>query len=161
MPDAVPQFGVSSDTELVTARIVRGTPGTIVRFFSVDIHRIKTVITDETNAGVMIAVEPTTLALEFGAGVVLGALLGFATKRVAKLLAVILGVELMLFRYLQSQGIVVVDWDRLSAGLVTTEGRTQQAHHTAVDVHWLESMLSVVSIGAGVTSGFLIGFYRG
>lgn len=104
----------------------------------------------------MIDVDPTALGLEFGAGAVIGGLIGFATKKIAKLLAVIVGVQLMLFRYLESQEIVVVDWNRLSAGLVGAQG-----HAEGTEIHWIESVLSTLSLGAGFTSGFLVGFYRG
>ena len=103
----------------------------------------------------MLDVDPTTLGFEFFGSAVLGGVLGFATKQVARLLAVVIGVQLMTFRYLESQEIVIVDWSRLSAGLVETGQRAEER------VHWLESMLSVASVGAGFTSGFLIGYHRG
>lgn len=104
----------------------------------------------------MIDVDPTALGLEFGGGAVIGGLIGFAAKKMAKVLAVVVGVQLMLFRYLESREILLVDWDRLSAGLVTTRDRAD-----GTEIHWLESALSTLSLGAGFTSGFLIGFYRG
>ncbi|SEV95497.1 FUN14 domain-containing protein [Natrinema salifodinae] len=104
----------------------------------------------------MLDVDPTALGFEFGGGAAIGAVMGFAAKKIAKLLAVLVGVQLMLFRYLESQGIVIVDWDRLSAGLVQTGDRAQNV----ADVHWLESLLSTLSIGAGFTGGFLVGFKR-
>ena len=104
----------------------------------------------------MIDVDPTALGLEFGSGALIGGLIGFAAKKIAKLLAIIVGVQLMAFRYLESEGIIAVDWNRLSAGLLKTQQRAQ-----GVDVHWLQSILSTLSIGAGFTGGFLIGFKRG
>ncbi|SIR82709.1 FUN14 domain-containing protein [Natronorubrum thiooxidans] len=102
----------------------------------------------------MLDVDPATLALEFGGSAVLGGVLGFATKQVAKLVAIIIGVQLMAFRYLESQEIVIVDWNRLSVGLIERQAQTQANH-------WFESVLSMLSVGAGFTSGFLIGFHRG
>jgi uncharacterized membrane protein (Fun14 family) len=104
----------------------------------------------------MIDVDPTALGLEFGGGAVVGGLIGFAAKKIAKVLAVVVGVQLMLFRYLESQEILLVDWDRLSAGLIDSRARVDGG-----EIHWLESALSTLSLGAGFTSGFLIGFYRG
>ena len=103
----------------------------------------------------MLDVDPTTLGFEFGASAVFGGVLGFATKQVARLLAVVFGVQLMAFRYLESQEILIVDWNRLSAGLVETGRQAEER------VHWLESMLSMATVGAGFTSGFLIGYHRG
>ena len=54
----------------------------------------------------MIDLDPTALSLEFGGGAVIGGLIGFAAKKIAKVLAIIVGVQLMFFRYLESQGII-------------------------------------------------------
>lgn len=104
----------------------------------------------------MMGVDPSTLALEFLAGAAIGGCLGIATKRIAKPLAIVVGVQLVVFRYLESRGIVIVDWNRLTGGLVNA-GESA----TAVDVHWISALLSTLAIGAGFTSGFLIGFHRG
>ncbi|WP_254523520.1 FUN14 domain-containing protein [Natrinema caseinilyticum] len=104
----------------------------------------------------MLDIDPAVLGFEFGGGAAIGGVMGFAAKKIAKLVAVLVGVQLMFFRYLESQGIIVVDWSRLSAGLLETQARAQD-----VDVHWIQSVLSTLSMGAGFTGGFLIGFKRG
>ncbi|MFC4543563.1 FUN14 domain-containing protein [Halosolutus amylolyticus] len=106
----------------------------------------------------MVEVDPTALGVEFLASAVIGGCIGFATKKVAKLLAIVVGVELMAVRYLESQGIVTIDWHRLSAGLVGTSATDPTA---SVDTHWIESVLSTLTIGAGFAGGFLIGYHRG
>ncbi|WP_222919250.1 FUN14 domain-containing protein [Natrinema sp. SYSU A 869] len=105
----------------------------------------------------MLDLDPTALGLEFGGGAVIGGVIGFAAKKIAKLLAIIVGVQLMAFRYLESQGIIIVDWSRLSAGIL----KTQERAGDAADIHWVQSMISTLSIGAGFTGGFLVGFRRG
>ncbi|WP_265111419.1 FUN14 domain-containing protein [Halosolutus halophilus] len=104
----------------------------------------------------MVEVDPTTLSVEFLASAVIGGCIGYATKKLAKVLAIIVCVELMTVRYLESQGIVMIDWNRLSAGLVGSADVTPN-----VDTHWIESAVSTLTIGAGFTSGFLIGYHRG
>ncbi len=104
----------------------------------------------------MIDLDPTALAVEFLGGAVVGGCIGFATKKIAKILAIIVGVQLMGFRYLESQGIVIVDWNRLSAGLFGSSSVS-----TGADVHWIESILATLPIGIGFISGFLIGYHRG
>ena len=104
----------------------------------------------------MIDVDPSALAVEFLAGAVVGGCIGIATKRVAKLLALIVGAQLMALRYLESQGIVRIDWSRLTAGLVGSE--TTQA---GTDTDWVTSLLSTLPIGLGFVSGCLIGYHRG
>jgi len=103
----------------------------------------------------MIEIDPTTLGLEFGSGAVIGGLIGFAAKKVAKLVAVIIGVQLVIFRYLETREIIMVDWDALTRGLVAS---SEQAGSSA---SYLESFISMLSVGAGFTTGFLIGFHRG
>lgn len=104
----------------------------------------------------MIDLDPTVLGLEFGGGAVIGGLIGFAAKKIAKVLAVIVGIQLMVFRYLESQGIVTVDWNRLSAGILHT-----QEHAQGTATTWVQSIITTLSVGAGFTGGFLIGFKRG
>ncbi len=96
--------------------------------------------------------DPTALGFEFGGGAFIGAIMGYAAKKIAKLIAVLVGVQLVVFRYLESQGIIIVDWDALTAGIVSTS--------EYADPSYLESLVSTLSIGAGFTTGFLVGFRR-
>ena len=97
------------------------------------------------------------LGVEFGTGAVIGALIGFAAKKVAKLVAVIVGLELVVFKLLESRGILTVDWDRLGAAFLGAgEAATAQQPPS-----WFMSILSTLSIGAGFTGGFLLGFKKG
>ncbi|MCU4925096.1 FUN14 domain-containing protein [Halobacteria archaeon AArc-dxtr1] len=104
----------------------------------------------------MSSIEPTMLGFEFAASMVLGAIIGYGTKRIAKVLAVVIGVQLVVFRYLESQGIVVVHWDRLTAGLAGAQEDVEQA-----GTDWLDTAVTTLSVGVGFTAGFLIGYHRG
>ena len=99
----------------------------------------------------------TQLGLEFGSGAVIGAVIGFAFKKVAKVVAIIVGLELALFRFLESRGIMVVQWDRLSGGFI----KATESAATGTPPPWINTILSTLSISAGFTGGFLIGFKRG
>lgn len=97
------------------------------------------------------------LGLEFGTGAVIGGLIGFAAKKVAKLIAVIIGLELVLFKFLESRGILQVNWDRLGASFLSAgEAATSQTPPS-----WLATILSTLSIGAGFAGGFFLGFKKG
>jgi uncharacterized membrane protein (Fun14 family) len=64
---------------------------------------------------------PTLFSI--GSGGVVGFLIGFAIKKVMKILAVVVGIFFGATMYLQSQGIINVDWDKLqivSQSLLTT-----------------------------------------
>ena len=98
-----------------------------------------------------------TLGLEFGTGAVIGALIGFAAKKVAKIIAFIIGLELVVFKLLESRGILVVNWDRLGAAFMGAG----EAATSATPPSWVATILSTLSIGAGFTGGFLLGFKKG
>ena len=102
----------------------------------------------------MEALDPQQLGLEFGSGAFIGAIIGFAAKKIAKILAVIIGIELALFKFLEAKGILSVDWSHLSAGLLKTGDRVQ-------DPGWIAPIVSTLSIGVGFTGGFMVGFKKG
>lgn len=97
------------------------------------------------------------LGLEFGTGAVIGGLIGFAAKKLAKVIAVIVGVELALFKFLESRGIMEVNWEKMGATFLEA-GEAATANNPP---SWLMSVLSTLSVGAGFTGGFLLGFKRG
>jgi uncharacterized membrane protein (Fun14 family) len=105
----------------------------------------------------MVQIDPASLGLEFGSGAVIGGIIGFAAKKIAKLIAVIVGVELALFKWLESRGILTVDWERLTAGMV--QGASDAA--SGQPPSWLQSILSTLSVSAGFVGGFYVGFRKG
>lgn len=105
----------------------------------------------------MVDVNFTSLGLEFGTGAVIGGIIGFAAKKVAKLIAVIIGIELALFKFLESRGILTVDWEALSAGFLGVA----EAGSSATPPSWINTILSTLSVSAGFTGGFLLGFKKG
>jgi uncharacterized membrane protein (Fun14 family) len=104
-----------------------------------------------------LSLDPTQLGLEFGSGALIGGIIGFAAKKVAKVIAVIVGLELALFKFLESRGILSVDWERLTSGLV----KTTQTAADGTPPDWISTILSTLSISAGFTGGFLAGFKKG
>jgi uncharacterized membrane protein (Fun14 family) len=105
----------------------------------------------------MVDINPQQLGLEFGSGAVIGGIIGFAAKKVAKIIAVLVGLELALFKFLESRGILTVDWGRLSGGLL---GAAQDAA-SGTPPSWLATILSTLSVSAGFAGGFFVGFKKG
>ena len=105
----------------------------------------------------MMDINVQQLGLEFGSGAVIGGIIGFAAKKIAKLIAVIVGLELALFKFLESRGILSVDWERLSGGMT---GAAKGAA-TGAPPDWIMTVLSTLSISSGFTGGFLLGFKKG
>jgi uncharacterized membrane protein (Fun14 family) len=105
----------------------------------------------------MVDINFTSLGLEFGSGAVIGGIIGFAMKKVAKIIAVLVGLELALFKFLESRGILTVDWERLSAGFI----KAGETATSSTPPSWVNTILSTLSVSAGFTGGFLVGFRRG
>lgn len=105
----------------------------------------------------MVDINAQQLGLELGTGAVIGAVIGFAVKKVAKLVAVIIGLELALFKFLESRRILSVDWEKLTAGMIDVG----EAAASQTPPSWIMTILSTLSVGAGFTGGFLLGFKRG
>ncbi|UWG48364.1 putative membrane protein, Fun14 family [Halanaeroarchaeum sp. HSR-CO] len=99
----------------------------------------------------------SSIGLELGTGAVIGFIIGYAFKMVAKIVAVIVGLELALFSFLESRGILVVKWDRLSGGLIEATDVATASQPPS----WMTSIISTLSVGAGFTGGFLVGFKKG
>lgn len=102
------------------------------------------------------AIDFQSLGMEFGTGAVIGGIVGFATKKIAKVIAVIIGVQLALFKFLESRGILTVDWDRLGATFLDV-GQAAGGSPPS----WMQTILSTLSVSAGFTGGFLLGWRRG
>jgi uncharacterized membrane protein (Fun14 family) len=103
-----------------------------------------------------LGIDPQQLGIEFGSGAVIGGIIGFAAKKLAKIIAIIVGLELALFKFLESRDILSVDWAALSAGILQT-GESAASGPPS----WVSTILSTLSISAGFTGGFLLGFRRG
>jgi uncharacterized membrane protein (Fun14 family) len=106
---------------------------------------------------IMVDINLQQLGLELGSGAVIGGIVGFAAKKVAKIVAIIIGLELALFKFLESRQIITVDWEALTAGLI----ETGESATTGTPPDWMMTILSTLSVSAGFTGGFLIGFKKG
>jgi uncharacterized membrane protein (Fun14 family) len=98
---------------------------------------------------------PTQIGLEVGGGALIGGVIGFAAKKVAKIVAIIVGLELALFKFLETKGILVVNWDAI--GGVAANASSDAAEAPG----WIMSLLSAVPVSAGFAGGFFLGFKKG
>ncbi len=103
----------------------------------------------------MVAIDPTSLGIQIGGSALLGAVIGFAAKKVAKVIAIIVGLQLVLFKFLESQGILVVNWGKLGGAF---EGLASDAPGQAQSL--ATTFISTAGIGAGFAGGFVLGFKR-
>ena len=99
-------------------------------------------------------ISPTLFSM--GSGGLIGFLIGFAIKRIFKILAVISGLFLGALIYLQSQNLISINWDRLQD---MTQSTVTVLSHTLTDT----SQISIISgnLGIPLTGGLAAGFAFG
>ncbi|WP_338729183.1 FUN14 domain-containing protein [Haladaptatus sp. DJG-WS-42] len=105
----------------------------------------------------MVDINLQQLGIEAGGGALIGAIIGYAAKKIAKIIAVIIGLQLALFKFLESRQILTVDWEKLTAGFVNAG---EQAT-SATPPSWITTILETFAVGASFTAGFLLGFRKG
>ena len=98
---------------------------------------------------------PQQMGLEFGGGAVIGAVIGFAAKKIAKLIAIIIGLELALFKFLETRGVLQVNWAKITDASADVGDGAQEAPS------FLMCFISTLPVGAGFAGGFLLGFKKG
>ncbi len=96
----------------------------------------------------------TPVAGEVGIGAIGGFLVGYALKKVAKILAVILGLGFLVLQYLAYKGIIVINYEALQDWVLHLLGMTEGAQSVVVDV------LSHVPFGASFAFGLYMGFRK-
>ena len=113
---------------------------------------------------------PTAATL--GGGFFVGVLIGYALKKVIKLLAVIVGLFLAGLAYLQYHQIANINWNKLqtvSEGVLTTvanlimqiPGISGDSSHAATTVSSLAMTIFGIPLTGSMSAGFTIGFMKG
>ncbi len=101
----------------------------------------------------------TRMGLEAGGGAVLGFITGYAAKKVVKVVAVLVGLQLALFAFLETRGVLTVHWERMydTTGNVTSAGAD---HATEAGGSLFESFIAMLPVGGGFAAGAALGFQR-
>jgi uncharacterized membrane protein (Fun14 family) len=117
---------------------------------------------------------PTAATL--GGGFIVGILIGYALKKVIKLLAIIVGLFLSALAYLQHQQIANINWNKLqtvSEGAITTLSNaiiiqipgistvSGDGSHTAATASSLAMSSFGIPLTGSMSAGFTLGFIKG
>jgi uncharacterized membrane protein (Fun14 family) len=108
-------------------------------------------------------------AATLGCGFFVGILIGYALKKMIKIVAIIFGLFLACLAYLQSQQIANINWNKLqqiSEGALTTVANlTMQIPGIGGTSDQASTYLAMTSLGIPLTgsmsAGFTIGFMKG
>jgi uncharacterized membrane protein (Fun14 family) len=101
---------------------------------------------------------PSTL-FTVGSGGVVRFLIGFALKRIMKILAVIIGLFLGALMYLQSQSVININWDKLYSVSESTLSIIGNPIASTGQVSSIAATLGI-PLTEGLSTGFAIGFMK-
>lgn len=97
----------------------------------------------------------TPLVFQLGTGAVGGFVVGYAIKKVAKLIVVLIGICLLALIYLSSQGILAVNYGKLFDAVSGWLGGAGEA------VGWLTPIIAHLPFAGSFLVGFFLGFKMG
>jgi uncharacterized membrane protein (Fun14 family) len=95
------------------------------------------------------------LAFQLGLGGIGGFIVGFAIKKISKLIIILIGLFLIALLYLGARGIISINYDALWKAL---EGSLSFAGQAA---SWLIGLVSILPFAGSFIVGFLLGFKIG
>ncbi len=95
------------------------------------------------------------LGFQLGAGGIGGFIVGFAIKKISKLVAIVVGLFLLVLIYLGTQGILNINYDALFKAVAGALGLAGSAFT------WIIGVISLLPFAATFIAGFLLGFKIG
>jgi uncharacterized membrane protein (Fun14 family) len=101
-----------------------------------------------------------SIAATLGGGFFGGLLLGYALKKVVKLIAVVVGLFIAGLAYLQYQQLASINWNKIEN---TITGFANTTTHTFSD-YYIENLATTnlgIPLSGGMSAGFAIGFMKG
>jgi uncharacterized membrane protein (Fun14 family) len=108
-----------------------------------------------------LSVDLTSVAASVGVGGVAGFVIGYAIKKILKIVLVIVGLFLAALTYLASQGVITINWDKIgsssTSALVGLQNATIGATPGAAD----HVMMALANIGIPLTGSFAAAFAFG
>ena len=102
----------------------------------------------------------TSVSAAVGAGFFGGLLLGYAIKKVVKVIAVIVGLFIAGLTYLQYHQIASFNWDKIE-GTITLLANTSANTFNDYSIETLGLTNFGIPLTSGMSAGFAIGFLRG
>ena len=98
--------------------------------------------------------------LSLGSGGIVGFVIGFALKKVVKILAIIAGIFLGSLIYLQSQSIIAVRWEKLHSILQSTLPIINNSISDAGLANSITGIIGMPLLG-GLSAGLVLGLAKG
>jgi len=96
-----------------------------------------------------------SLGYQLGIGGIGGFIVGYATKKISKLIVIVLGLFIIALLYLGVQGIININYDALWKTLANSLGMAESAFS------WIVGVISLLPFAGSFIVGFLLGFKLG
>ena len=103
----------------------------------------------------------TSISATIGGGFIRGLLLGFAIKKVVKLIAVVVGLFIVGLAYLQYQQIAYFDWDKIERMITVTFGNVMSQMFSNQDISSFALSNLGIPLTGGMSAGFAVGLMKG
>lgn len=97
----------------------------------------------------------TPMVSEIGVGGIGGFVVGFALKKVARIVAIALGLGFVALQYLAYKGIITIDYTSLRDWVANMMGQTTQLPGIITDI------IAHIPFGASFVGGFYFGLKKG
>jgi uncharacterized membrane protein (Fun14 family) len=101
----------------------------------------------------------TSIPATIGGGFI-GGLLGFALKKVVKLIAVVVGLFIAGLTYLQYQQMAYLDWDKIERVVTAIFGNVS-SQISGQDISSFALSNLGIPLTSGMSAGFAVGFMKG
>jgi uncharacterized membrane protein (Fun14 family) len=108
----------------------------------------------------MIVESINSIAATIGGGFFGGLLLGYAVKKVVKLIAVVVGLFIAGLVYLQYQQLASFNWNKIEGTLSTIANATSNTFND-YNIETLAATNLGILLTGGMSAGFTIGFMKG
>jgi uncharacterized membrane protein (Fun14 family) len=103
----------------------------------------------------------TSISATIGGGFIGGLLLGYALKKLVKLMAVVVGLFIAGFVYLQYQQVAYFDWDMIERMITTIFGNVTSQISSNQDISSFAFANIGIPLTSGMSAGFAVGFMKG
>lgn len=97
----------------------------------------------------------TPMAGEIGIGGVGGFVVGYAFKKVAKMVALALGLGFVALQYLAYKGVIIIDYTSLREWVLNMMGQSAEYQSIIIDI------IVHIPFGASFAAGFYLGLKKG
>ena len=97
----------------------------------------------------------TPLAGEIGIGGVGGFVVGYALKKIAKIVAIFLGIGFLGLQYLSYKGFISIDYSALQIWILSLLGKSNGVQT------WVTDLIIHLPFGAAFAGGFYFGLKKG